>query len=144
MNRSPDTAADCSRALAGPRSGDYTRPRGADSHGVHAQPSFDVLLVSPSEYRIDGAFRYEGTELPQAGELITVVDELAGTEREALVRRVSHDAQFAIHATDLTPLPPERWVAPHERSRRHSQDGAQGVFNARRGWLNRRRRRSAA
>jgi hypothetical protein len=108
------------------------------------ESSFDVLLISASEYRIDGAFRYVGDELPHAGEVITVVDEVAGSEREARVRRVSPAEPFAIHATDVTPLSPERWVAPHERSRRGSREETERALNARRGWLNRRRRRDSA
>jgi hypothetical protein len=102
--------------------------------------SFDVLLISPSEYRIDGAFRYTGSDLPEAGELITVVDDV-GMERQALVRRVSRGETFAIHATELTAPPPERRVAPRERHRRGSDENARRVLNARRGWLGRRRRR---
>ena len=107
-----------------------------------AQQSFDVLLISPSEYRVDGAFRYTGPKLPDPGELITVVDD-AGIEHAARVRRVSPDESFAIHGTELAAPPPERLVAPHERHRRGWQDGAQGVANARRGWLGRQRRRRA-
>ena len=108
-----------------------------------AERSFGVLLISSSEYRIDGAFRYAGAELPKAGDVIRVQDEVAGTEREARVRRVSPEDDLAIHATDVTPLPPERWIAPRERVRRRSHDEAERVLNARRGWLNRRRRRDA-
>jgi hypothetical protein len=107
-----------------------------------AEQLFDVLLISSSEYRIDGAFRYAGDELPKAGELIRVRDE-SGTERDARVRRVSPEDAFAIHATDVTPLPAERWVAPRERSRRRSGQEAERVLNARRGWLTRRRRRES-
>jgi hypothetical protein len=102
--------------------------------------SFDVLLISPSEYRIDGAFRYTGPDLPDAGELITVVDDV-GMERQALVRRVSRGETFAIHATELTRPAPERRIAPRERRRRGSDENAQRLLNARRGWLGRRRRR---
>jgi hypothetical protein len=109
---------------------------------VPREESYAVLLISASEYRIDGAFHYAGGGLPETGEVITVVDDRAGTEREARVRRVSPEEPFAIHAIDVTPVAPERRVAPRERSRRHSQEEAQRVFNARRGWLNRQRRRS--
>lgn len=105
--------------------------------------SFDVLLISASEYRIDGAFRYVGDRLPQLGDLITIVDDASETEREACVRRVDPDGRFAIHATDMTPLAPERRTAPPERSRRSRQE-AQRLLNAQRGWLHRRRRRHAS
>jgi hypothetical protein len=85
---------------------------------MSAERSFGVLLVSMSEYRIDGVFRYTGDELPRTGDLITVVDDQAGRTREARVRRVSPEDALAIHATDMTAIPPERWVAPRERVRR--------------------------
>jgi hypothetical protein len=107
---------------------------------MSAERSFGVLLVSMSEYRIDGVFRYTGDELPRTGDLITVVDDQAGRTREARVRRVSPEDALAIHATDMTAIPPERWVAPHERVRRGWQE-AERVSDARRGWLLRRRRR---
>jgi hypothetical protein len=110
---------------------------------MRAERSYDVLLISPSEYRIDGAFRYASDEPPTAGAVIKVVDEARGEEREARVRHVNLEAPFPIHATDLTPLPQERWVAPRERHRRQSRDNATRILNARRGWLNRRRRRAA-
>jgi hypothetical protein len=108
---------------------------------MSTQQTFDVLLISPSEYRIDGAFRYTGASLPETGELITVVDHV-GVEREARVRRVSPGATFAIHATELTTPPPERQVAPRERHRRGSDGDAQRMLNGRRGWIGRHRRRS--
>jgi hypothetical protein len=103
--------------------------------------SFDVLLISASEYRIDGTFRYTATELPDAGDLIMVADEIGGPPREARVRRVDPEQAFPIHATDATPLAPERWVAPHEQTRRRSYAEARRVLNGRRGWLSRERRR---
>ena len=99
------------------------------------QTPFAVLLVSASEYRIDGEFRYTGDKLPEASALITVTDDHGGPERQARVRRVNPDERFPIHATDVTPLSPERSVGPRERSRRRSQEGAAHVLNARRGWL---------
>jgi hypothetical protein len=102
--------------------------------------SFGVLLTSRSAYRIDGAFRYAAAVLPQEGEVITIVDEIAGTEREARVHRVRPESPLEIHATDVTPSPPDRQVAPRERARRGSPEEAQRVFNARRGWLSRQRR----
>ena len=110
---------------------------------MHAERSYEVLLISPSEYRIDGAFRYTSGELPTAGAVIMVLDETRGQEREARVRHVDLEAPFPIHATDLTPLPQERRVAPRERHRRQSKDEATRILNARRGWLDRRRRRAA-
>jgi hypothetical protein len=101
---------------------------------------FEVLLISPSEYRIDGAFRYTAAKLPDPGELITVVDD-DGLERQALVRRVRQGETFAIHATELATLSPERRVGPRERRRRGSDQDAERVVNARRGWLGRHRRR---
>jgi hypothetical protein len=71
---------------------------------VPREQSYAVLLISASEYRIDGAFRYGGGALPEAGAVITVVDDLARTEREARVRRVTPEESFAIHAIDVTPL----------------------------------------
>jgi len=108
---------------------------------VSAERSFDVLLISASEYRIDGAFRYTAPELPAAGDVISVADENGGAAREARVRRVNPEETFPIHATDATPLPPERRVAPHERTRRRSHEESARLLNARRGWLNRHRRR---
>jgi hypothetical protein len=110
---------------------------------MRGERSYDVLLISLSEYRIDGAFRYTSGEVPKAGAVIKIVDETRGQEREARVRRVNLEASFPIHATDLTPLPPERWVAPRERQRRQSKDEAKRILDARRGWLNRRRSRAA-
>lgn len=107
---------------------------------MSAQRPFEVLLISASEYRIDGAFHYTGPELPDTGELITVVDD-DGLERQALVRRVSQGERFAIHATELAAPPPERRVGPRERRRRGSDEDAERGLNARRGWLGRQRRR---
>jgi hypothetical protein len=105
------------------------------------QRSFAVLLVSASEYRIDGAFQYTAEELPRVGDLITVTDELGGSEREARVRRVGSDGQYPIHATDATELSPEWSLGPRERSRRRSADDS--AQSARGAWLRRRRRRDS-
>jgi hypothetical protein len=43
--------------------------------------SFAVLLVSQSEYRVDGAFRYAGSKLPKVGDRITVEGGSGGVER---------------------------------------------------------------
>jgi hypothetical protein len=103
--------------------------------------SFAVLLVSASEYRIDGSFRYTADELPKVGDLITVEDELGGSGRHARVRRVSPDERYPIHATDATELSPERSVGPGERSRRESKKASARSLAARSEWLRRRRHR---
>jgi hypothetical protein len=101
--------------------------------------SFAVLLVSQSEYRVDGEFRYAGSELPEVGDRITVEDAAAGVERQARVRRISADGAFPIHATEETRS--EEWtVGPHELSRRGSEKATAHALNGRRGWLRRRRR----
>jgi hypothetical protein len=64
--------------------------------------SFPVLLESAGGYRLDGAFRYRAKELPQAGEVITVEDELGGPERQARVNRTTAGEQFPIYATALS------------------------------------------
>jgi hypothetical protein len=107
---------------------------------MSAELSFGVLLISPAEYRVDGAFRYSG-ELPEAGDLITVLDRLGGPERAARVRRVDPEEQFPIHATELTSPPLDSRVGPRERSRRTGNADRARVLNGRRGWLSRRRRR---
>ena len=109
-------------------------------HGVSEPRSFAILLVSPSAYRIDGAFRYEADELPGVGELIAVQDELGGTRRTGLVQSVNPGYRFPIHAIEATTPLPERSIAPHELSRRQSVRVR--ARNGRRGWLRRQRRRA--
>jgi hypothetical protein len=104
--------------------------------------SFDVLLVSAAEYRIDGIFRYVAEQLPEPGDLITVVDALDGRERQARVRRVSPDDAYSIYAVDAAEHAREWSLGPRERSRR--AETATDRANARRGWLRRRRRRLAS
>jgi hypothetical protein len=104
-----------------------------------------VLLVSAAEYRIDGAFRFSATALPEPGDVITVEDELGGPARQARVRRVSLDEAFPIVATEASATSPE-WttIGPRERSRRRSSDAAARGAAGRRGWLTRQRRRRRA
>jgi hypothetical protein len=106
--------------------------------------SFAVLLVSQSEYRIDGDFRYAGATLPKIGDRITVEEVNESVERHARVRRVNAEEAFPIHATDETSVSPEWTVGPRERSRRRSEEVTARALNGRRGWLRRQRRRLGA
>jgi hypothetical protein len=59
--------------------------------GMSELRSFAVLLVSTSAYRIEGAFRYEGDELPGIGEFIAMQDV-----RRTATNRVGPERQLRL------------------------------------------------